>query len=252
MLQVENLSVSYGDLTILKDVSFDLAPGEWLMIVGPNGAGKSTLINAITGGVPAKGSVFFEGRDARTMKAHELARGIGVLAQNHFVGYAFSVEEVVRLGRYAYAPTIFSRHSGEEQAVRAALEQTGLYELRHQSVLTLSGGELQRTFLAQTFCQDPRLLLLDEPTNHLDLVYQKQVFELIQKWLKQEDRAVISVVHDLSLARAYGTRALLLDHGRVMADGPMEKVFSDEVLNRVYGMDVRDWMIRMLAQWKEA
>ena len=222
------------------------------MIVGPNGAGKSTLINAITGGVPAKGSVFFEGRNARTMKAHELARGIGVLAQNHFVGYAFSVEEVVRLGRYAYAPTIFSRHSGEEQAVRAALEQTGLYELRHQSVLTLSGGELQRTFLAQTFCQDPRLLLLDEPTNHLDLVYQKQVFELIQKWLKQEGRAVISVVHDLSLARAYGTRALLLDHGRVMADGPMEKVFSDEVLNRVYGMDVRDWMIRMLAQWKEA
>ena len=252
MLKVENLSVAYGDLTILNGVSFDLAPGEWLMIVGPNGAGKSTLINAITGGVPAKGSVFFEGRNARTMKAHELARGIGVLAQNHFVGYAFSVEEVVRLGRYAYAPTIFSRHSGEEQAVRAALEQTGLYELRHQSVLTLSGGELQRTFLAQTFCQDPRLLLLDEPTNHLDLVYQKQVFVLIQKWLKQEGRAVISVVHDLSLARAYGTRALLLDHGRVMADGPMEKVFSDEVLNRVYGMDVRDWMIRMLAQWKEA
>ena len=252
MLHVENLTVAYGDLTILNGVSFDLAPGEWLMIVGPNGAGKSTLINAITGGVPAKGSVFFEGRNARTMKAHELARGIGVLAQNHFVGYAFSVEEVVRLGRYAYAPTIFSRHSGEEQAVRAALEQTGLYELRHQSVLTLSGGELQRTFLAQTFCQDPRLLLLDEPTNHLDLVYQKQVFELIQKWLKQEGRAVISVVHDLSLARAYGTRALLLDHGRVMADGPMEKVFSDEVLNRVYGMDVRDWMIRMLAQWKEA
>ena len=252
MLKVENLSVAYGELTILNGVSFDLAPGEWLMIVGPNGAGKSTLINAVTGGVPAKGNVFFEGRDARTMKAHELARGIGVLAQNHFVGYAFSVEEVVRLGRYAYAPTIFSRHSGEEQAVRAALEQTGLYELRHQSVLTLSGGELQRTFLAQTFCQDPRLLLLDEPTNHLDLVYQKQVFELIQKWLKQEGRAVISVVHDLSLARAYGTRALLLDHGRVMADGPMEKVFSDEVLNRVYGMDVRDWMIRMLAQWKEA
>ena len=252
MLKVENLTVTYGDLTILDGVSFDLAPGEWLMIVGPNGAGKSTLINAITGGVPAKGSVFFEGRNARTMKAHELARGIGVLAQNHFVGYAFSVEEVVRLGRYAYAPTIFSRHSGEEQAVRAALEQTGLYELRHQSVLTLSGGELQRTFLAQTFCQDPRLLLLDEPTNHLDLVYQKQVFELIQKWLKQEGRAVISVVHDLSLAQAYGTRALLLDHGRVMADGPMEKVFSDEVLNRVYGMDVRAWMIRMLAQWKEA
>ena len=252
MLKVENLTVAYGDLTILNDVSFDLKPGEWLMIVGPNGAGKSTLINAVTGGSPAKGRVFFEGKDIRTMKPHELARGIGVLAQSHFVGYSFSVEEVVRLGRYAYAPTIFSRHSGEEQAVRAALEQTGLYEQRRQNVLTLSGGELQRTFLAQTFAQDPRLLLLDEPTNHLDLVYQKQVFELIQNWLKQKDRAVISVVHDLSLARAYGTRALLLHHGQVVVDGTMAEVFSDEVLNRVYGMDVRAWMGRMLAQWKEA
>ena len=252
MLKVENLSVAYGDLTILQDVSFSLEPGEWLMIVGPNGAGKSTLINAITGSAPAKGDVFFEGRNTRTMKPHELARGIGVLAQSHFVGYSFSVEEVVRLGRYAYAPTIFSRHSGEEDAVRQALKQTGLWELRRQSVLTLSGGELQRTFLAQTFCQDPRLLLLDEPTNHLDLVYQKQVFELIQDWLSHQGRAVISVVHDLSLARAYGTRALLLDKGQVVADGSMDAVFSDEVLNRVYGMDVREWMIRMLSQWKEA
>ena len=252
MLKVENLSVAYGDLTILDNVSFDLHAGEWLMIVGPNGAGKSTLINAITRGAPSSGCVFFEGKDTRTMKPHELARGIGVLAQSHFVGYSFSVEEVVRLGRYAYAPSIFSHHSGEEQAVRTALEQTGLYEQRKQSVLTLSGGELQRTFLAQTFCQDPRLLLLDEPTNHLDLVYQKQVFELIQSWLKGKDRAVISVVHDLSLARAFGTRALLLDRGQVVADGTMEEVFSDDVLNRVYHMDVRAWMMDMLAQWKEA
>ncbi len=252
MLKVDNLTVVYGNLTILNGVSFDLQPGEWLMVVGPNGAGKSTLINAVTGGAPSRGSVRFEGRDVRTMKPHELARLVGVLAQNHFVGYSFSVEEVVRLGRYAYAPTIFSRHSGEEQAVREALEQTGLYELRHQNVLTLSGGELQRTFLAQTFAQDPRLLLLDEPTNHLDLVYQKQVFELIKTWLRRKDRAVISVVHDLSLARAYGTRALLLDHGQVIADGTLEQVFSDDVLNRVYQMDVRAWMTQMLAQWKEA
>ena len=252
MLKVENLSVSYGDLNILRDVSFELHPSEWLMIVGPNGAGKSTLINAVTGGVPSTGRVYFEGRDTRSMRSHELARNIGVLAQSHYVGYSFSVEEVVRLGRYAYAPTIFSHHSGEEQAVREALEQTGMYEQRRQSVLTLSGGELQRTFLAQTFAQDPRLLLLDEPTNHLDLVYQKQVFELIQTWLSGQDRAVISVVHDLSLARAYGTRALLLDKGQVVADGAMAEVFSDDVLNRVYHMDVRDWMIRMLAQWKEA
>ena len=115
MLKVENMSVAYGDLTILDGVSFDLKAGEWLMIVGPNGAGKSTLINGIIGGAFATGSVWFEDRDVRTMKSHELARNIGVLAQNHFMGYAFTVEEVVRLGRYAYAPSLFSRHSGRNR-----------------------------------------------------------------------------------------------------------------------------------------
>ena len=249
MLKVENLTVAYGNLTILNGVSFDLAPGDWLMIVGPNGAGKSTLINAVTGGVPARGRVYFEGKDARAMKPHEFARCVGVLAQSHFVGYSFTVEEVVRLGRYAYAPSIFSRHSGEEQAVREALEQTGLYEQRRQNVLTLSGGELQRTFLAQTFAQDPRLLLLDEPTNHLDLVYQKQIFALIREWLSESGRAVISVVHDLSLARAYGTDAVLLQRGRPVMTGPIGDAFDPDTLNGVYSMDVGGWMRQMLSQW---
>ena len=103
--------------------------------------------------------------------------------------------------------------------VELALEKTGMTAQRRQSVLTLSGGELQRTFLAQVFAQDPKYLLLDEPTNHLDLIYQRQVFALIKEWLAQGDRAVISVVHDLSLAKKYGTRALLLDHGCMAAIG---------------------------------
>ena len=131
-----------------------------------------------------------------------------------------------------------------------ALERTGLTGLRRQSVLTLSGGELQRTFLAQVFAQSPKLLLLDEPTNHLDLVYQKQVFALIQEWLKTPGRAVVSVVHDLSLAKAYGTQALLLHHGREVAHGGVDAVMCPENLNAVYDMDVAAWMRGLLAQWQ--
>ena len=253
MLHVENLTVAYGDLTILNGVSFDLAPGEWLMIVGPNGAGKSTLINAVTGGAPTRGRVLFEGKDTRAMKPHELARGIGVLSQSHFVGYSFTVEEVVRLGRYSHAPGIFSRRSdADEERVAEALALTGLTDLAAHSVFTLSGGELQRAFLAQIFAQDPKILILDEPTNHLDLVYQREVFTLIRKWLETPGRAVLSVVHDLSLARAYGTDAVLLSKGRAMAAGSVETVFAPEHLNAVYDMDVADWMRRMLAQWQES
>ena len=122
--------------------------------------------------------------------------------------------------------------------------------MAQRSALTLSGGELQRAFLAQVFAQDPKLLLLDEPTNHLDLVYQKQVFALIQDWLKKGHRAVVSVVHDLSLAKAYGSHALLLDRGRVLAFGTVKEVLTRENLARVYKMDVYEWMQRMLEQWE--
>ena len=132
-----------------------------------------------------------------------------------------------------------------------ALALTGLTELADHSVLTLSGGELQRTFLAQTLAQDPKVLILDEPTNHLDLVYQKQIFALVREWLKEEGRAAISVVHDLSLARAYGTHALLMHRGKELAAGRVEEVFTNDNLNRAYSMDVTAWMREMLERWEE-
>lgn len=250
MLDVENLTVRFGELTIVEDLNFSLEAGEWLMIVGPNGAGKSTAISAITQSIPYTGTVRFEGEDLRTKKSTDLAQCIGVLMQKHSVEYAFSVEEVVALGRYCYSSGFLSgKDDGDSDAVNEALRLTGLEELKDQSILTLSGGELQRMFLAQVFAQDPRLLLLDEPTNHLDLIYQKQVFEMIRDWLKKPGRAVASVVHDLSFAKAYGTRALLLNRGKCISLGRTEDVLSADNLDPVYGMDVGAWMRQMLSQW---
>ncbi|MEG1810719.1 MAG: ABC transporter ATP-binding protein [Clostridia bacterium] len=250
MLDVNHLTVRYGSLTILSNVSFSVSAGQWLMIVGPNGAGKSTIVNAISQSTPYTGHVCIDGINAAKYKPNILAKHLGVLTQSHFVGYAFTVEEIVRLGRYAYRPGIFDTISDEDAGiVENALELTGMKELRSQSVLTLSGGELQRTFLAQLFAQNPKLLILDEPTNHLDLVYQKQTFELIRQWLKIPGRAVISVVHDLSLARAYGTDALLLNHGHTAAVGSVSDVLNEDNLHAVYSMDVYGWMRDMLSQW---
>lgn len=252
MLQVKNLTVRYGSMTIVDDISFSVSPGQWLMVVGPNGAGKTTVISAVSRAAAYTGQVLFEGKDIRQSKSRELAQCIGVLSQNHYVGYGFTVEEVIRLGRYAHAPGLLSggKDTGEEK-VRMAIEKTGLEPYLNHSVLTLSGGELQRTFLAQVFAQDPRLLILDEPTNHLDLIYQKQVFRLVREWLQEPGRAVISVVHDLSLAKAYGTHAMLMQKGRIVAMGETGAVMTPEHLNAVYNMDVYDWMRQLYGQWNK-
>ena len=251
VLRMENVTMQFGGVVAVNDLSLDVPEGQIVALIGPNGAGKSTALGAVTQAVPYTGSVLLDGEDVKKMKPAQRARKMGVLMQKNFAGYAFTVEEVVRLGRYAYAPGVLSGHGAEDtEAVEEALKRTGLTAQRGQSVLTLSGGELQRTFLAQVLAQRPRLLLLDEPTNHLDLVYQKQVFELVGEWLRTPGRAVVSVVHDLSLAKAFGTRALLLDHGKTAAMGPVGEVLCPEKLDGVYNMDVSAWMRKMLGQWE--
>ena len=252
MLKAENMSVRYGERTAVDGVSFSLEEGQWLMLVGPNGAGKSTLLRALTLGVPSGGVIRLEGRDIRSYKPAGLAQRVGVLSQHNHVGYAYTVEEIVGLGRYAHSRGFLSARDEEGEAlVRQALALTGMEELRHASALTLSGGELQRAFLAQVFAQNPRVLLLDEPANHLDLGYQKHIFSLIGQWAKQPGRAVVCVVHDLSLARKYGTHALLLNRGKCVAQGETNAVLTRENLESVYGMDVHEWMRELLSQWRE-
>ena len=122
--------------------------------------------------------------------------------------------------------------------------------MRGRNMLTLSGGETQRVFLAQVFAQDPEILILDEPANHLDLPFQRDLFTMIGEWLKQPGRAVITVMHDLTLARRYGTHALLMSEGKAVGCGPIGEVMTRENLQKAYGMDIYGWMKDLLEEWK--
>ena len=249
-LELENVSVRYGEFGAVKGASLTLNDGQWLMLAGPNGAGKSTLIGAISGTVPYSGKILLDGQNIKRLSPKVMARSVAVLAQKSSVSYDFSVEEIVQLGRYSRSSGLLERKDeGGQAAVDAALEQTGLTPLRKHSVASLSGGEMQRVFLAQVFAQEPRLMILDEPANHLDLVYQKKLFELVSEWLKKPGRAVLSVVHDLSLARAYATHAALMLKGEIIAQGTNAEVFTDENLKRAYGMDVQGWMHGLMQVW---
>ena len=253
ILEVRDLNISYGDYQIVKNVNFTVNEGEWVILAGPNGAGKSTVVNAVSKLTDYTGTVLLNGRNIRDIKHTEFARNVSVLSQYHYVSYPFTVREVVSLGRYSHTRGFLNSSSDEkgEEYVETAMEVTGVSQLADKSVLQLSGGELQRTFLAQIFAQDPKLLILDEPTNHLDLVYQKQIFELISRWIKEEGRAVVAVVHDLSLAKANGTHAVLMNKGEIVSSGKINDVFTRENLNSVYQIEVYNWMREMYNQWEE-
>ena len=250
MLKAEHITVRYGAKTAVTDVSFHVRPGEWWVLVGPNGAGKSSLIGAASGALSCEGSLSLKGRPLSAYSPRERAAEIGVLSQHHPAVYDYTVDEVVSLGRYAHRSGYFRSLDPEGPArIREALALTGLEPMRDRSLLTLSGGETQRVYLAQVLAQHPSLLMLDEPANHLDLPFQKHFFELIQFWAAEPGRAVITVMHDLTLARRYGTHALLMQEGRAVAAGPVPEVLTRDRLKAVYGMDVVAWMQEALSAW---
>lgn len=251
ILNADHISVTIGGKRIVNDVSFTLEAGEKMMIVGPNGAGKTTLIRAVMQTAVHEGTATLNGRDLSTLHPAELARQVGVLTQTHYPQFDYTVHDVVAMGRYAHRSGLFEGFTGRDAQITAhALELTGLTALAEASIRRLSGGELQRVFLAQLFAQDPSVLVLDEPTNNLDLAYQIALFDLIDGWLKTGGKAVISVIHDLNMVYKYATKALLMKDGAVRAIGTPENVLSPENLQDVYAIDVAGWMRGLLRHWE--
>ena len=212
MLNAKILTVRYGAYTAVSRLSFTLEEGQWLMLVGPNGAGKSSLISAIAQCVPYEGTIRLEGKNLRDFRPAELARKIGVLSQQHTVSYGYTVEEIVSLGRYAHQHWLLGRRDEKgTDAIEQALEKTGMTALRNKSLLELSGGEVQRAFLAQVFAQEPEILLLDEPTNYLDI----QSVRWLENFLLDFPNTVIVVSHDRHFLNKVCTHICDIDFGKI-------------------------------------
>jgi iron complex transport system ATP-binding protein len=251
MLEVQDLSVFIGGKTIVDKISFKLKENEIFTILGPNGAGKTMLIKAIMQIVPYRGKVLLKDQDVSKINTRQLATQIGVLSQQRNIAFDYNVRQVVELGRYCHSNGLFSSLNHDDKIlIEQAMVMTGVKEFEDRSILTLSGGELQRVFLAQLFAQDPKIIILDEPTNHLDLQYQIEIFELVKKWVQQGDRSVIAVIHDLNFVYAYSNRSLLLKKGTGYAIGEKSQVLTPENLHAVYNIDVSDWMKKLTVHWR--
>jgi iron complex transport system ATP-binding protein len=232
-------SVGYrvGSSWLVRDVTLHVRHGELLALVGPNGAGKSTLLNLLSGErQPSEGTIVFEDRELKSWGTSDLSRRRSVLTQDNHVAFPFRVSEVVAMGR---APWRGHDQEGDDDAAIAdALARADVAHLADRAYTSLPGGEKARVSLARVLAQRTDVVMLDEPTAALDLRHQEDVMRVARE-LASQGRAVVVVLHDLTLAAAFADRMVVLDRGAVAASGAPAQVLEAPLLERVYGLPVR-------------
>ncbi len=235
MLEIQNLSVSYGEHRVLSGVNLTLAPGQILALIGPNGTGKSTLIRTLAGIVPQQGgSIRVDGHDIGKLDSMARARLMAFVPQALQLPPAFTAWETVLLGRTPHLNWLGQVSAQDETIARRAMARTKTSALAARRVGELSGGEQQRILLARALAQDTPILIMDEPTAHLDLQYQISLLDEVRSLARQERLAVMVALHDLNLVSRYADRVALLLDGRLQASGAPADVLTPSLLSRAY------------------
>ena len=237
MMQIKNLSYHYkGCPEVLKDISFEVQPGQMLAILGNNGVGKSTLLKCFNHILkPDAGQVLLDGENLLAMRTRDVARQVAFVAQG-VPNTQMTVHDVVMLGRRPYMQWGFTEH--DHEIVHEAMDRLGVDHLRGRFLSQLSGGEKQKVMLARALAQQPKALLLDEPTSALDIQNQYHVLKLVRQICREDTIIAAVVIHDLNLALRFCDRFLLLKDGQVYRYGD-RSVLNSQTLREVYGVDAK-------------
>lgn len=251
MLEIKEVRCGYDNKEIVKGVSFSVKRGNNLCIVGPNGCGKSTLLKSIANLLEYKGTIKLDSKEISKLTRKDLAKNVALMTQASNIYFPYTVYETVALGRYAHLKGVFSRINKEDdEIILKSITNVGLIDIKDKLISELSGGQLQRVYLARAFAQNPDVILLDEPTNHLDLKYQIEMLDYLNKWTKENNKIVVAVLHDLNLVQTFGEKVVMMNDGKIISSGTPKEVLSGEKLKEVYGVDVKRFMINALEKWK--
>ena len=238
LVRLAGVTVTYRQRDVLDDVDLVIEPGERVALIGPNGAGKSTLLRVASGLLaPARGDATLAGKPVATLERIEVARILAVVPQQATLPFATRVEEVVGLGRLPHEHPLRGARPSDRAAIAAAIERVGLGHLLGRDVRELSLGERQLVLIAMAVAQASPLLVLDEPTIHLDLRHQVGTMELLVDLNERDGTTVVAVLHDLGLAAHFFPRLVLLDRGRIVADGAPDEVLTPDRIRDVFGVD---------------
>jgi iron complex transport system ATP-binding protein len=238
-IELAHVTVALGGRPVVHGVDARVARGEWVALIGPNGAGKTTLLRAIARLVPFAGSIELDGRPVAEMSRTELARLLAVVPQEPSTPPWMTVGEYVLLGRTPHLGLLAKEGRRDREAAGLALQRLDLLDYRERPLGTLSGGEKQRVVVARALAQRARIVLLDEPTASLDIGHQQQALELLDELRSESELTLVAAMHDLTLAAQYAHRMVLLDEGRVVADGAPHEVLTEPIIARHYDATIQ-------------
>lgn len=221
------ITVSYEDAPAVDGVDLEVASGEWVAVIGPNGAGKTSLLRALAGTIAFQGTVSVDGTDVSGMSKRAVSRRIAVVPQRPTLPDGMVVVDYVLLGRTPHLGYLAVESDNDVVIALDSLERLGAGILAGRRLGNLSGGERQRVVLARALAQQADVLLLDEPTTSLDVGHAQQVLEMVDELRLEREMAVVAAIHDLTLAAQYADRLVLLDRGKVVADGIPESVLTE-------------------------
>ena len=239
MIKAKNLNFSYDkDKTFINNLNVEIEKGKVTTILGPNGSGKSTLLSIFAGlNKPSSGDVTIKGKSIKSLKQKELAQEIATVHQQNTVPSDITVKELVYYGRIPRKKYFQGNSNEDEEIVEWAIKRTGLEKLKDKSVMSMSGGERQRAFIAMALAQKSEILFLDEPTTYLDICHQFEIMELIKELNKKLGITIVMVLHDLNQASQYSDRVLVLKDGKKYVEGDTREVLTRELVREVYKVE---------------
>ncbi|MCX6650453.1 MAG: ABC transporter ATP-binding protein [Methanomassiliicoccales archaeon] len=238
MLSAQDISFMYREKPVLENVDLTVNNGEILGILGPNGCGKTTLLKLLNRNLhPQSGKVLMNGTDLEDVSKKHIARHIAVVPQSNEIRFAFSVRDIVTMGRMPFLDSFRGESSDDMRIVEEAMEKTGITEFADRLINNMSGGERQRVIIARAIAQEPDILLLDEPTLHLDINHQFEILDLVKKLSDNEGLTVVIVSHDLPMVTKYCDRMVLIHDHRIFAEGTPGEVLTRENMRTAFNID---------------
>ncbi|WP_165004030.1 MULTISPECIES: ATP-binding cassette domain-containing protein [unclassified Enterococcus] len=238
MIDLQKVNKSYHGNAVVKDVQLTIPERQLTAFIGPNGAGKSTVLSMISRLIQKDtGEIYLDHNEVKSWRSNELAKKLSILKQSNEINVQITVKELIEFGRFPYTK---GRLTGKDhEIVQESMHHLGLEKLAEQTIDTLSGGQLQRAYIAMVLAQDTDYILLDEPLNNLDMNFAVQIMQILKNLVQELGKTIVIVLHDINFAASYADEIIAMKDGELFTQGKTNEIIQKQVLDELYEMDIR-------------